>query len=87
MVDVRMILESVVHSVKLTSKKNCKNEGRLISGTLAQNFQSTYPVVLIFCVSQTTLEVSGADSSLSTFLMYYFSTWAILNYRGKQLVA
>ena len=67
--------------------QKCKNEGRLIFGTLAQNFQSTYPEILIFCVSKMALEVSVPDSGISTFWIIFFSTCVILNYTGKQIVS
>ena len=49
--------------------------------------RSTYPEILIFCLSKMALEVSVPDSGISTFWIFFPSTCVLLNYTGKQLVA
>ena len=64
-----------------------KQDAGFILGGSSTFPRSTYPEILIFCVSKMALEVSLPDSGISTFWITFFLTCVILNYTGKQLVA
>ena len=87
LVDARMILKWAVHSVNVTAAKVQKRGQVNIWDPCSKFSRSTYPEILIFCVTKMALEVSVPDSGITTFWIIFFSTCVLFNYTGKQLVS